>query len=202
MHPLSYNAAAWHAVSQNQPWWNTRQRGREICALCMSARLLQSITCSILDQRSLLRFSGDGFEASGKGGCWRSQEPEGKLGSSQAAGEDHQVEGQVNGRQQGFWPSSGEFIICHGQQAGVWWVAKVPPSWHWRPGRGLERGLTQASWHYLALVKQLSRPGGRYLLLLPLSIHLDVKTFMSSFHLNILQRLIGENPKTFVAVNL
>ena len=68
--------------------------------------------------------------------------------------------------------------------------------------RGLERGLTQASWHYLALVKQLSRPGGRYLLLLPLSIHLDVKTFMSSFHLNILQRLIGENPKTFVAVNL
>ena len=79
---------------------------------------------------------------------------------------------------------------------------RSPPRDTRGPGRGLERGLTQASWHYLALVKQLSRPGGRYLLLLPLSIHLDVKTFMSSFHLNILQRLIGENPKTFVAVNL
>ena len=174
MHPLSYNAAAWHAVNQNQPWWNTRQRGREICALCMSARLLQSITCSILDQRSLLRFSGDGFEASGKGGCWRSQEPEGKLGSSQAAGEDHQVEGQVNGRQQGFWPSGKNLSSVTVRLGFDGWPRW--PSWHWWPEQRVGARLDPSK---LAL----SRPGGRYLLLLRLSIHLDVKTFMSSFHL-------------------
>ena len=150
MHPLSYNAAAWHAVNQNQPWWNTRQRGREICALCMSATLLQSITCSILDQRSLLRFSGDGFEASGKGGCWRSQEPEGKLGSSQAAGEDHQVEGQVNGRQQGFWPSGKNLSSVTVRLGFDGWPRW--PSWHWWPEQRVGARLDPSK---LAL----SRPG-------------------------------------------
>ena len=65
----------------------------EICAICMSTWLLQSITSAAWPA---LRFSSDGFEALGNGGfadCPRSRRE--SSWSSQA--EDHQREGQVNG---------------------------------------------------------------------------------------------------------
>ena len=170
MHPLSFALDTQLIKSRIHTAPPDGHSSSEICALCMFTRLLQSITS---DTWPALRFSCDGFEPQGRGGCWRSQEPEGKFWELPGRGSSR--EGQVNGRQQGFWPSGKNLssvtvkLGFHGWRLSniVTLMTRV---------QACSSGLSQASFYYLPLV-------ARYLFLLPLSFHLGVKTFMSSFHL-------------------